>query len=114
MKLATNDWPGFRPLYLAEKLGYMQALDSIRTKNEESLSVLAVMDNLSVVEYPEAFKGLCSPDFAKNQKLLNNGEKYLGQSIVQLKKVMSENHLLNKDIDMSNMYNNQSLLKAKL
>jgi len=94
--------------------GWFRALEAMRTKRDESLSILASMSNLSGKEYRKVLEGLRFPDFTENLKLLNQSEPILCKRITRLKNMMLDKYLLNNDIDISNLCNHQLLLKAGL
>jgi len=92
---------------------WFRALDAMQKKQNESPDIFVSMSNLSEAEYRHELGGLRFPDFAENQKLFNQNEHNLSANITHIKKVMLEHHLLNKNIDLTNLYSDQLLLKVK-
>lgn len=93
---------------------WFRALEYMQKNPGDAIKCMAVREGARPEEFAASLKGLHFPDMEENRAMLWNDSPTMLSSAEKLKKIMLDNKLLHKDIDIKPMFSAPSLRKPAL
>lgn len=92
--------------------GRFRALDYFNKNPQDAVNRMAKRTQISPAQMLDAFQGLTQPNLAENQKLLNQSDPALVNSMTKLMEIMVEHKLLSKKIDPASILDDRFIKNA--
>lgn len=92
--------------------GRFRALDYFNKNPQDAVNLMAKRTQVSPAQMLDAFQGLTQPNLTENQKLLDQSDPTLVNSMTKLVKIMVEHKLLPKEIDPASILDDRFVKNA--